>query len=103
MSLFLEVINYTLAAILIGVIVAWIFLIRSLLITFRDAPYLEHFEKNEHSNPKVSVILPARNEEKFLPKCLDSLLDQDYNNYEIIAIDDSSEDSTGNIIKKCIW
>jgi glycosyltransferase involved in cell wall biosynthesis len=43
--------------------------------------------------------LPARNEEKLIGRCIDSLLDQDYENYEIIAIDDSSEDSTGKIIK----
>ena len=51
-------------------------------------------------NPKVSIILPARNEEEFLGKCLDSLMNQDYPNYEIIIIDDSSEDSTGKIISK---
>jgi glycosyltransferase involved in cell wall biosynthesis len=60
---------------------------------------LDRFEKKEHKKPKVSVILPARNEEGFIEKCLDSLLDQDYENYEIIAIDDSSDDSTGKIIE----
>jgi len=69
-----------------------------MLTTFRDTPYLDKFEKKKHNNPKVSIILPARNEEDFLPKCLDSLLEQDYPNYEIIVIDDSSEDSTGKII-----
>ncbi|MGZ5549712.1 MAG: glycosyltransferase [Nitrososphaeraceae archaeon] len=50
--------------------------------------------------PKVSVILPARNEEKYIEKCLDSLLKQDYSNYEIVAINDSSSDRTGEIIQK---
>ena len=49
--------------------------------------------------PMVSIILPSRNEEKYIEKCLDSLLRQDYPNYEIIAIDDSSSDKTGEIIK----
>jgi len=53
-----------------------------------------------HVKPKVSVILPARNEEDFIEKCLASLLDQDYEDYEIIAIDDRSEDKTREIIKK---
>ena len=35
-----------------------------------------------------------------LRKCLDSLVEQDYDDYEIIAINDSSNDSTGNIMKK---
>src|SRR6476659_11104709 len=50
--------------------------------------------------PMVSIILPCRNEEKYIEKCLDSLLVQDYPNYEIIAINDSSSDKTGEIIKR---
>ena len=68
--------------------------------SFRLTPYLDKFEKKSNSNPKVSVILPARNEEEFIEKCLDSLLEQDYVNYEIVVIDDSSEDSTRKIIEK---
>jgi len=93
-----DIFNYSLTAILIGICGAWIFLIRSMLTSFRLTPYLDKFEKIKHSNPKVSIILPARNEEAFLPKCLDTLIDQNYSNYEIIVIDDSSEDSTAKII-----
>ncbi len=99
-DIILDVINYILVAILIGVSVAWISLIKSMLNTFNNSPFLDKFEKKSHSNPKVSVILPARNEEKFIEKCLNSLVEQDYDNYEIIAINDSSDDSTGNIMKK---
>jgi glycosyltransferase involved in cell wall biosynthesis len=49
--------------------------------------------------PQVSVILPARNEDLYIARCLDSLLGQDYPNFEIIAINDSSTDRTGEIIK----
>ncbi len=100
MELFLEVFNYVFAAILFGVGVTWIILIKSMIVSFRDAPYLDEFDLIAHDNPKVSIIVPARNEEEFISKCLDSLLEQDYQNYEIIVIDDSSEDSTGEIIKK---
>ena len=100
MEIVLEVFNYVFAAILFGVAVTWIILIKSMIISFRDAPYLDKFDLVAHDTPKVSIIVPARNEEEFISKCLDSLLDQDYQNYEIIAIDDSSEDSTGEIIKK---
>ena len=100
MYLIVEIINYIFAAILIGVSGAWIILIKSMLISFRDTPYLDKFNSKDHINPKVSVIVPARNEEKLISKCLDSLLNQDYQNYEIVVIDDSSEDSTGQIIKK---
>jgi glycosyltransferase involved in cell wall biosynthesis len=96
----LDVINYILVAILIGVSATWISLIKSMLNTFSNSPFLDKFEEKSHSKPKVSVILPARNEEKFIEKCLNSLVEQDYDNYEIIAINDSSDDSTGNIMKK---
>ncbi len=48
--------------------------------------------------PLVSIILPARNEEKYIRKCLESLLSQDYPNYEIIAINDESSDKTGELL-----
>ena len=99
-NIVLDVINYILVAILIGVSATWIALIKSMLKTFNESPFLDKFEKKEHVKPKVSVILPARNEEKFIEKCLNSLVEQDYDNYEIIAINDSSNDSTGDIIKK---
>ena len=100
MDLILDIFNYTLTAILIGVCVAWIFLLKSMLDSFRLTPYLDKFENTSKTNPKVSIILPARNEEEFIGKCLDSLIKQDYENYEIIVIDDSSEDKTGEIISE---
>lgn len=98
MELAIEIFNYTLAAILVAVSITWVLLIRSMWISFRDSPYLDKFTVKSNQKPKVSIILPARNEEVFIAKCLDSLLDQDYENYEIIAIDDRSEDKTGHII-----
>jgi glycosyltransferase involved in cell wall biosynthesis len=50
--------------------------------------------------PLVSVILPARNEEKYIENCLESLLSQDYPNYEIIAVNDESFDKTGDLLYK---
>ena len=100
MELILDVLNYSLTAILIGVSIAWIFLIKSMINSVRLTPYLDRFERKEHDNPKVSIILPARNEEEFIERCLDSLIEQDYTNYEIIVIDDSSEDTTGKIISE---
>ena len=93
-----DVFNYSLAAILIGISGAWVFLIKSMVDTFRLTPFLDKFENKSTKHPKVSIILPARNEEEFLGKCLDSLENQDYDNYEIVAIDDSSEDRTKEII-----
>ncbi|MBA4718191.1 MAG: glycosyltransferase [Nitrosopumilus sp.] len=100
MELIIDIFNYSLTAIIIGVCGAWIFLIKSMTDSFRFTPYLDKFENTCKLSPMVSIILPARNEEKFIGKCLDSLIKQDYKNYEIIVIDDSSNDATGKIISE---
>lgn len=49
--------------------------------------------------PKVSVIIPAYNEEKVIQQCLQSLVDQTFESYEVIIIDDASTDQTKSIIQ----
>jgi len=50
--------------------------------------------------PKVLVIIPVYNGEKTLRPCLSSVLNQTYENYEVIAIDNNSTDNTKDIIKE---
>lgn len=50
-----------------------------------------------YENIKVSVIVPIYNVEKYLPKCIDSILAQSHNNLEIILVDDGSPDDSGKI------
>lgn len=45
----------------------------------------------------ISVIVPVYNVEKYLPTCLDSIINQTYHDMEIILVDDGSTDSSGNI------
>ena len=54
----------------------------------------------EKRNRKVSIIVPAYNVETFVEKCINSLLDQTYENIEILIIDDGSTDKTGKIIDR---
>ena len=96
----LDIFNYIFTVILFGVLLAWISLISSMYKSFTKTPYLDKFDNTSDQTPKVSIILPARNEEEFIGKCLESFVKQDYANYEIIAIDDSSNDSTWKIINE---
>ncbi len=48
--------------------------------------------------PKISVIVPARNEARNIHRCIQALLQQTYPNYELIAVDDRSTDETAQIL-----
>jgi cellulose synthase/poly-beta-1,6-N-acetylglucosamine synthase-like glycosyltransferase len=49
-------------------------------------------------NPRVSIMVPARNEEDSIEQALNTLLALDYDNYEVIAVNDRSTDRTGEIL-----
>ncbi len=51
------------------------------------------------SKPHVSVLIPARNEEKNIEACLQCLIAQDYASLEILVLDDDSTDATASIVK----
>jgi glycosyltransferase involved in cell wall biosynthesis len=51
-------------------------------------------------NPRVSIIVPARNEEEDIEASLRTLLALDYDNYEVIAVNDRSTDRTGEIMER---
>lgn len=51
-----------------------------------------------NNEPKISVIIPVYNVEKYLQKCLDSVINQTYKNLEIICINDGSPDNSGKIL-----
>lgn len=57
-----------------------------------------HYAILPESPPRVSVIVPARNEAEHIRSALLSLLELDYPDYEVIAIDDRSNDRTGHIM-----
>lgn len=48
-------------------------------------------------SPKVSIIVPIYNAQKTLRRCIDSILNQDYTDFELLLIDDGSKDDSGRI------
>ncbi len=51
-------------------------------------------------NPKISIVIPVYNSEKTLRFCLNSILNQDYYDYEVIIVDNNSTDNTSEVIKE---
>lgn len=51
-------------------------------------------------NPKISIIIPVYNVEKYLAKCLDSLVNQTYKNIEILCVNDQSTDDSLSILQQ---
>lgn len=49
--------------------------------------------------PRISIIIPVYNCDAYLAKTLNSILNQSYENYEVICIDDGSEDNSANIVQ----
>ena len=50
-------------------------------------------------SPLVSILSPCYNVEKFLPQCLDSIINQTYSNLQIVLIDDGSKDATWHMMQ----
>ncbi len=51
-------------------------------------------------NPLVSILVPSYNHSKYIKKCIDSIVNQNYDNYELIVIDDGSTDNSPEILSE---
>src|SRR5712692_4629271 len=67
-------------------------------LTNISQPEWERHPVTPTGNPRVAIIVPARNEEASIEQALTQLLALDYENYEVIAINDRSTDRTGEIM-----
>ncbi|GAB5408976.1 MAG: hydroxychlorobactene glucosyltransferase CruC [Balneolaceae bacterium] len=56
--------------------------------------------RKEDPSPLVSICIPARNEENVIERCVTSALKQDYENFEVLVLDDASTDSTTEILSQ---
>ena len=51
-------------------------------------------------NPKISIIVPVYNAEKYLNECVDSILNQDFTDFELLLVNDGSKDNSGHLCDK---
>ena len=82
-----------------GIFLTWIYLLFFMIKSLRQSPRLARIKNIKNNNfPRVSIIVPARNEETYIRNCVDSLVKQDYPDFEIILVNDESSDKTLEIM-----
>ena len=86
--------------IVVGIFSTWIYLLFFMIKSLRYSPRLEKIKNINKTFPMVSIIVPARNEERYIRKCVDSLVKQDYHDFEIILVNDESSDKTLEIMNE---
>lgn len=86
---------YSYNLLILGILLFMALLAAVNMLTFRRV----RAGRKPHSFPYVSVLIPARNEQDNIGICLSSLVSQDYPRYEIVVLDDNSEDATGDIVR----
>ena len=89
----LQILTFLQLVLIVAVIV---YLTVNMIYIVRLKPIL----KELNNPPMISVCVPARNEERGIRLCLESLLGQDYPHYEIIVVNDHSTDRTGQLIRE---
>ena len=83
-----------------GIGALWAILFTTNLTKFLRAPEVKPGGGKAAELPKVSIIIPARDEERNIERCLRSMLDQDHQDIEILVINDNSSDGTAGIVEK---
>lgn len=88
--------------IFILIILVWAAALINAFLSWRLLPILkpDFYESLPQDVPLVTAIIPARNEESSVEKCVSSLLNQDYPNFEVVVVDDCSTDKTPLILKE---
>ncbi|RME19995.1 MAG: glycosyltransferase [Deltaproteobacteria bacterium] len=95
--MFLEIVFYITCA----VCAAWCLLFVQAVRRWRLTPRIRPARRASHEPlPRVSVVIPARNEEQNIIPCLESLLEQDHTDIEVIVCDDGSTDATAAMVAR---
>ena len=70
----------------------------SIMSDNKDIKYEDIKKSASLNNPKISIIIPCYNVSKYINKCLESIFNQTFRDFEVICIDDGSIDNTYNLI-----
>ncbi len=87
------------AVVMVYVCVVWASLIITTRISQKHLPMMNSRIIESSQRPMVSIIVPAKDEELDIGTCIKTLLAQNYGNYEIILVDDDSDDITYDIME----
>ena len=93
------ILNLIFIVIVVGAFGIWLYLLFILKKSFDKSPIIKGGRENTINCDLLSVIIPARNEEKYIKNCVQSILNQTAKAYEVLIVDDSSEDSTLAIVE----
>ncbi len=91
---------FLIISLIAGIFFTWVYLLLSMIKSLKQSPRLEGIKNIINTFPRVSIILPARNEERYIRRCIDSLLKQDYPDFEIVLVNDESSDKTLEIMNE---
>jgi len=78
-------------------ILAYVIIVTAFQVFLMLRGAIKYNDKNDLDsdfNPKVSILIPAYNEEKSIISCIEGALKQDYHDFEVLVIDDGSTDNT---------
>ncbi len=81
-------------------LIAWCLLTMQTLLNLSFFRQLETASFETKAAPRVSIIIPARNEERYVGRTLDAALGQDYPDFEVVIVDDGSTDATAGEISR---
>ena len=80
------------------VLFIWILMFIQTIANLRAVPHLRA-DQSPNDGPLVSIVIPARNEARIIERSVRAFLAQDYENFEVIVVNDRSTDATGEILR----
>ena len=96
------IVSLLVLALLALALVFWVWAHRQVSCVHRHEPFLRNSDPTQlpDTPPRLTVVIPAHNEESNLPRALDALLAQDYPAFEVVVASDRSTDGTVAIVRE---